>query len=463
MFVIPAIVAMLAFVYIRPQEVYEAIRVVNFPMILGLGLLGYALDLRTGVLRAPRLSPFLVFSLCFFAWALLTIGVYFPDRLVDNINYFAGPVGLLFFTSQGVQTVRAFRFVSRTLLIVTLVLAVIAVHQGLTPTVCLLDVGGEGEGVLPTGDGGPEVVPCQVRSDCPERGLNPDQDYFCEHIGVMGTTSVEGRVRYRGIFQDPNELAFALSLSLPFAFGWFEGRRGRKRTWVGLVIVGVVLAICITCNIMTQSRSGQISLVATLGVYFLRRFKWRGAVLAGLFAIPVLLLGGRSSAESSTQERLECWAEALELWREYPLLGAGARQFTTHHHLTAHNSALLALADMGPIGLLLFTIVIYMAFKITLQVQSDFADRPEAEPIRAAAFATLAGLVGLMASALFLSLTYHMAVWIQIALVGAVQSVVWHHAPDWRLRWRWRDIGYVIAIDVALLVATALYLRLKGL
>ena len=176
----------------------------------------------------------------------------------------------------------------------------------------------------------------------------------------------------------------------------------------------------------------------------------------------MLLLGGRS-AESSTQERLECWAEALSLWREHPFFGIGARQFTSYHHLTAHNSMLLALADTGPIGLLLFTCVIYMAFKITLQVQSDFADRPDAAPVRAAAFATLAGLVGLVSSALFLSLAYHVALWIEVALVGAIQSIVWRHAPDWRPRWRWRDLGYVVVLDIVLIVAISLYLRFKGI
>ena len=458
MFVIPALVAMLAFVYIRPHEVYEAMRVVTFPMFLGLAVLGFVLDLRTGVSRVPRLSLFAVVCLCFFAWALLTVGVSAPEQLTESVNYFAGPIGVLFFISQGVQTVRGFRVVSRACLVLVLALAVIAIHQGTTPTVCLVDNGGDR---APTVDENtPDLIPCTSRQECKE-ALNPDQDYLCEHVGLMGTTSVEGRVRYRGVFQDPNELAFVMSLCLPYVFGWGSERRGTKSAWVGPAVVGLVLVITVVCNVMTRSRSGQISLIATLGAYFLRRFGRRGAVLAGLFAVPVMLFGGRS-AESSTTERLECWAEALSLWHEHPIFGVGARQFTEHYYRTAHNTALLALADMGPIGLILFTTVIFMAFKITLQVQRDFANRPEAEPVRAAAFATLAGLVGTVASAMFLSLAYHVALWIQIGLVGAVQSAVWRHVPDWRLRWRWRDVGYVVTIDVALIVFIAIYLRVKG-
>jgi O-antigen ligase len=175
-----------------------------------------------------------------------------------------------------------------------------------------------------------------------------------------------------------------------------------------------------------------------------------------------LLLGGRSDADSSTQERLECWMQALDIWRQYPLVGVGARLFTQHHYLTAHNSALLALAELGPIGLGLFTAVIYAAFKITIQVQRDFAARPEAQSVRIGAFATLAGLTGLVASALFLSLTYHVALWIQLALAGAIQAAVWRHDPDWRLRWRWRDTVTVVGLDVALIAGISVYLKLKG-
>jgi O-antigen ligase len=276
----------------------------------------------------------------------------------------------------------------------------------------------------------------------------------------MGTTSTTGRVRYRGIFQDPNELAWALSLALPFAFVWFERRPAAQRR--GAIVGAVlVLAIVVVCNIMTRSRSGQISLLATMGTYFIRRFGWRGIAAGAVLGIPIVLLGGRSD-ESSTEERLECWAEALSLWRENPVFGVGARQFGQHHYLTAHNSALLSLAETGPIGLFLFTAIIYLAFKIALTVQRDLADRPEAAAARSAAFAMVAGLVGMVASSLFLSLSYHMALWIMLGFAGAIQAVVHRYDPEWRLRWRWRDTWTVVAIDVVLIAATAVYLRLKG-
>ena len=51
-----------------------------------------------------------------------------------------------------------------------------------------------------------------------------------------------------------------------------------------------------------------------------------GAVLAA----PILLLGGRAGAEASesSMRRLECWYDALQMFRTWPVLGVGHGQFT---------------------------------------------------------------------------------------------------------------------------------------
>jgi O-antigen ligase len=278
----------------------------------------------------------------------------------------------------------------------------------------------------------------------------------------MNTTSIFKRVRYRGILQDPNELAWTLSLALPFAFAWYERRQAKGGFIIGpRIVVGAVVAACILCNVMTQSRSGQLSLLAALGVYFVGRFGWRGIAAGAVVAAPLLLFGGRTD-ESSTEERLDCWAEALDLWREHPVFGAGAKHFTNYHHLTAHNSLLLTLAEMGPIGLVLFTALMYVALKTMLRARQHLTGRPEAAEARSFAFASTAALVGTLVSAFFLSIAYHPALWIALGLAAAVQATVWRHDPQWRLAWGWRDVVAVVGLDVVLVTAIAIYLRLKG-
>jgi len=460
MFVIVGIAAMLAFLYIRPQEAFESMRGLTFPMVLAFTALGYVLDLASGVTRPPRMSLLIWVALAFCGWAMLTVSISAPEMINESALYFVAPASLFLTTALGIQTLRGFGAVSKVMLALTMFIVSIAIHQGFAPRLCIADTATATATPLEDAEG--RIKQCTSRTDCAEAGLGFSGDLLCEHVGLMGTRSDGGRVRYIGIFQDPNELACVTSISLPFVFMWLGEKKSKIRRLFARITPLPVLLASILCNIMTQSRSGQISLIATLGVYFVRRFGMRGIAVGGALAVPVLLFGGRSD-ESSTEERLECWSEALSMWREHPVLGVGAKQFGQHYYLTAHNSALLALSEMGPLGLLLWTIALYIAFKTTLQIQRDFADRPEAADVRAAAFATLAGLVGMVSSALFLSLTYHLAFWLMVGMTGAIQAMVWRHDPNWKLRWRWRDLFVIVGLDVGAVAAIAIYLRSKGI
>ena len=459
MFVIPGIIAIVAFVYIHPQEVYEWLRAVTVPMLVGLAAFGYVLDVRLGNTGQRRPTLLLWLAIAFWSWATVTIAIMFPDSLIETINASMHSISLFFALALGVSTLRGLRIVTMGLLSITMLIGAVAIDQGLTPPVCMLpesnsQVSAE---VLP----GDTMVgkPCATRADCAD---SSGRDYECEHPGPMNTSSVYRRVRYRGILQDPNELAWTLSLALPFVFAWYERRQAKGGLLVGdRIVVSAVVAACIVCNVMTQSRSGQLSLLATLGVYFIGRFGWRGIAAAAVVAAPLLLFGGRTD-ESSTDERLECMSEALGLWREHPLLGAGARHYVQYYHLTAHNSVLLTLAEMGPIGLVLFTALMYVALKTMLRARHHLTGRPEAAEARAFAFASAASLVGTMVSAFFLSIAYHPALWIALGLAAAVQATVWRHDPQWRVAWGWRDVGAVVGLDVALVTALAIYVKLKG-
>jgi O-antigen ligase len=204
--------------------------------------------------------------------------------------------------------------------------------------------------------------------------------------------------------------------------------------------------------------------MAALGVYFLRRFGRRGLFAAAFLAIPLLLLGGRSGskAQSSSEERLECWHEALEMWRSNPFIGVGQGRFTDYHYLTAHNSFLLALAELGPLGLFTWTAVLYVAFKGLIRIQIDFKDRPEAASARTWATALLASLAGLAVSSVFLSVTYHVVVWTFLGLAAGLYGIVRRHAPEWHIKFGLRDLLYIAGIDVALIVFLTVYLRIKG-
>ena len=93
----------------------------------------------------------------------------------------------------------------------------------------------------------------------------PGAEYLCERIGLFGTTSVgRGRVRYRGVLQDPNELALAGGIGLPLAFAL--GGVPRRSLGRGM-LVALTLALVLLCAVLTGSRSGQLVFVAVVNPF----------------------------------------------------------------------------------------------------------------------------------------------------------------------------------------------------
>jgi O-antigen ligase len=312
--------------------------------------------------------------------------------------------------------------------------------------------------------GKPDGRSCENVRSCYFGDAEPGAEYVCEHIGLFGTTSVgRGRVRYRGVLQDPNELALAGGVGLPLAFAL--GRVPRK-SLSRRVVVALTLALVVLCAILTGSRSGQLVFLAVLAVYFLKRFGLRGLLVAGTAALPLLMLGGRSGEEatSSTTERIDCWMEALSMWRSHPLIGVGLGQFGEYHYLTAHNSYLLTLAELGLPGMLLFSIIVYISLKIPLavlrEVPATVTEPNAAESIaRPWAMALLAAFAGLSVGIFFLSFAYHYVLWIYLGLAGALFSAVKAHDPSFRVRFGLRDLALVVAADVGIILTVYLYTR----
>jgi O-antigen ligase len=457
MLTVGGVAILFAFVYWRPQEFIEDLPAQILGIVVLLASFTLLIDHRVGAVRM-RSSPLLVLLLSFATWGILSVVIKAPDTLYAQLSTF-GIVTIAFvILSEGLQNLRAFTAFATVFLCFSLAMAALGLTQGLAPKVCYV----MGTAVTPRQGVFRDLRdgrPCETVVECRNGGV-AGADYLCEHPGALETHSIQGRVRYRGILEDPNEMSWALNMGMPFAFAIYE----RKKSALRLLAVVAMVALGGICVVMTASRSGQFGLLATLGVYFLRRFRWGGAVLIGVLSIPLLLLGGRSGAEAeaSTDDRMEAWSQALTMWRENPLTGVGAGQFTSHHYLTAHNSFMLSLAELGPLGFFLWTATIYFAFKITVRAQVHLAGDPAGAVARSWATALFASMVGTVISATLLSLTYHPILWIFIGLIGALYGAIRAHDPEFRVFFGWRDFAAVSIGDIGIVAATALYLRMKG-
>jgi hypothetical protein len=455
MFAIPGIVLLLAFMNCRPQEFLTELRAVPLLYIFfGMAVFGWAVDLKIRRSR-PIGVPQLPWVIGFYFWAIFTVAIRHPDAALPMAIDLGIPIAAFLILALMVQSFRAFSFIAVSILIVTIYLAGIGVQQGLSPFGC--------HRIDPTSTDQIGIFdgrPCENDRECESGDVEPGADYACERTGLFGTSSIAGgRVRYRGALNDPNELALVCSVGLPFAFALFERRRSLGR---GLLALGT-LGLVATCVVYTQSRGGQLVLLAVLATYFVKQFGWKGLVWGAVLGAPVLLLGGRQgeSAESSSVERVECMYAAIQMFRQYPLRGVGLGQILDYHTQTAHNSYALSAAELGFPGMVLWTGVLYVTAKIPLSALREFADRPETAVARAWALALLAGTLGMAVGVFFLSFCYHQAFWIQVGLVGGFYAACKAHQPDWDVKFRGRDWLLLLAIDVCLIAFVFLYTRMK--
>jgi hypothetical protein len=442
MFALPGLLLLVTVDWIRPQEHFTALQA--FPLLHGatvLATLGFVVDVRLGLSRI-RAAPHLVAALAFFAWCILTVALKAPWDLGSRAASHLIPFAFYLLVAHGVQGFRALAVLATAVLLIGLTLAGIAVDQGFSSPTCHQKAWGASDVTL-VSDG----RPCLERRQCEGEGAEPGFEYACERPGLLGTSTIGGRVRYRGLLGDPNELALVTGVALPLAFAFYERRRSASRA----VLAAAALGLIGLCAVLTKSRTGQLVFLAVLGAYFARRIGWRrGLVLGLVLALPLILFGGRSGAESesSTKERTECWWVGMHMFTANPVLGVGSGQFTEHHYLTAHNSIVLAAAELGLPGLFLWSVVLWLSFKITIQVL-----RSTAPPVaRVWALGLQALLVGLVVGVTFLSFIYKDAFWLYVGLTGALYQAVRRHDPTFEVRFGRRDALYVLLADAAAVV-----------
>lgn len=456
MFSTPGIAALIVLIYMKPQEFIPGLE--GLPLLyvmLGVSTLGFLLDLRLGFARfdLPPQAPYVLGLLlwCIVCYVAKVGGTGLPGVIVDMAILFI----LFYLLGCGIQSFRAYEFVCGSLLAVTMFVAVVCFHQGTAPLGCAVQEGATSETLR--GDG----RPCRVSDDCYSGDAEPGANYQCERTGLFGTVSVGGgRVRYRGVLKDPNEIALTCSASLPILIA--RSQRVRAITRYAAMILGILLVAFVV--VFTQSRGGILVFLAVFGTYFVRTFGPKGLVAAGVMGAPLLLLGGRSGAEAddSADERAEVLADGLHMFQQSPVFGVGYGQYTEHTFLTAHNSYMLALGETGLIGLFFFLAILALCVKVCVVAIYRYKNDDDAKVARIWALAILASLAGASVGAFFLSFTYHHVLWIYFGMTGALYTVIRRHDPNFKVGLGIKEHVGVGAAAVGFAVMMRVVLRAKG-
>lgn len=231
-------------------------------------------------------------------------------------------------------------------------------------------------------------------------------------IGWTGALPIEGRITYTGIFNDPNDigLLFVVCIgSVLYLLGNTPSKFGRLLLLAAFcwLLYGVYL---------TDSRGTMLATLAVIGFNLWRRYGLSALIACAALAVPLLIASTRLAQinveEASAEGRLEAWYVGVHIWLQYPLFGVGFSNFNDHHYLTAHNSLVLAMAELGLVGYTIWLAFVgysgFMLYRLSFAGEnSKSTSGPEGaiEEI-AASRALFACAIGFAVGAFFLSQSY---------------------------------------------------------
>ena len=213
-------------------------------------------------------------------------------------------------------------------------------------------------------------------------------DIFVLHQNLYQGETIIGefvRLRGAGFLNDPNDFAQILLLAITLLFiGW-----QRKDFLANGLFVLLPSAVLLWAIFLTHSRGALLGLVVLALVAGRRRLGTSASlVMTILLVIGMLALnftGGRAISASEGSDRLEAWSTGLQLFKSAPLFGIGYGSFTDFNEITAHNSFVLCLAELGLIGSLIWVALLVtstMGLNRIInrgEANEDNLDAPEAE------------------------------------------------------------------------------------
>jgi putative inorganic carbon (hco3(-)) transporter len=252
-----------------------------------------------------------------------------------------------------------------------------------------------------------------------------------EPMRIPGENSV--RIVAFGFFTDPNDLALALVVALPFVVNGIHraGVSAPKRL-LNLVLAGV-LGYAI---FLTNSRGGWLALAVMMMSYLLLNFRMKksAAVVGILITIALMMVapgrvstGSLSGKDQSAHDRLVAWSDGNRMLKQSPIFGVGKGRFGEFSETgkVAHNSFVHCYGELGLFGYFFWIGLLFASAKDSYAMGKTAPSESDPDPGEAAriARAVLPALIGYMAAAVFLSRTYTPLLIILFGLVAAMRAM----------------------------------------
>jgi putative inorganic carbon (hco3(-)) transporter len=210
-------------------------------------------------------------------------------------------------------------------------------------------------------------------------GVGAIRSYIKGEFAVKGLR-IEGLVG--GMFENPNDLATALDLLLPFAVALTLISKGLPRLFY--LVCAVVLAIGV---LFTLSRGGFLGLIASGGVFMWKLGRSRrlktilgvaltcGILLAvmpgGYGARITTIFNNEQDQTGSAQQRRELLERAASVAISRPIVAVGMGNFHIYSikEKAAHNAYLEIAAELGVMGLIAYLILIFAPLRSLYRIE----------------------------------------------------------------------------------------------
>lgn len=431
------IIAYTIFLYIRPQDIFPMLY--DFPIMgITIGFTILASLFTQGFWKRPLIYSIQDKFMILFLIALI-LPYIFQTYLTGTINAFtefSKIIIVYLLINRLVDTPAKLKGYIVVLVVLTILLAVQGLQQHYT------GFGWGGQIPFLQREGGGFVS---------SRILDPDKLELYQQFRMQ--EGILMRITGTGIFQDPNDLALALVVAVPFlAYGVLKGRSSAYRLLCLFFLLLIINAIY-----FTNSRGGIITLGIIFLIFFANRFGLKKGIIVGFLAVSFMFFFAPSRGQSIDMEesgtRVVRWSEALQVFKSAPLFGVGMNMYNEYYEKTAHNTFLLALSETGMFGTFMLIGLFYTTFKELRAIAKSNGD----EELKATANLLNITIIGFLIGSFFLSRLYIPVPYILIALAVATSNIV--DRKDMRMAFTFKDARNIFVIMLFLIASFYLFGR----
>jgi O-antigen ligase len=242
-----------------------------------------------------------------------------------------------------------------------------------------------------------------------------------------------------GFFQNSGELSIQMLVFWPIAWAFAHSMKPYvSKRWYRILMLMPITAVMVILG--ASSRGAQIALVAQLVVMnYKALFKPKLLVPTVIAFLLVWTLLPNEQKErfqtmgedETSEQRLLYWENGINMIRDHPVLGVGYFNFIPYFEIYYPNDVLFGRAQMphnifvqvgtdtGYLGLLCFSLILFLAYKIGRRLKNLTNCESNGQRI---AVCTNISLIGYLIAGQFVTVAYYPFLWIHLSLLVSFQN-----------------------------------------